>query len=421
LPRSGHCGAVTSARERATSSSPSGGNGGRWFDAVSRYDRVLGALTVVATVAAALARSVGDVPAFIVSAAALALLAACVGRAVEALGDRVGPAVTGLLQSALGNLPELLILIFALHDGLYNVVRATIVGSILANVALVLGIAFIAGGLKHGTQRFSGGAARDIGLSLMLAVAALAIPSLTSHLNTPAAPHERTLSVITSVVLLLAFALSVVHTLGQGHRTSGEAGAEKPDEAAGAEKPDEGAGGGKPVPPARGAADATVGDDPAEGKEALWPLWLAVAVLAVTGVLAALVSDWFVTALTPAMSALHISQTFAGLVIVAIAGNAVENFVGIQLALKNRAETALQVVLQSPIQIAMFVAPVVLLASPLLGAGSFTLVLSPLLLASLLLSAFLAMFITLDGESTWFEGVVLVSLYALLAASFWWG
>jgi Ca2+:H+ antiporter len=356
------------------------------------------------TVAAALARSIGDVPAFIVSAAALALLAACVGRAVEALGDRVGPAATGLLQSALGNLPELLILVFALHDGLFEVVRATIVGSILANVALVLGIAFIAGGLKHGTQQFSGGAARDIGLSLMLAVAALAIPSLTSHLNTPAATHERTLSVITSVVLLIAFGLSVVHTLGQGDTSGGDAAEDRP------------------VPPARDAADETATESPVEaGGSGLWPLWLAVAVLAVTGVLAALVSDWFVTALTPAMSALHISQTFAGLVIVAIAGNAVENFVGIQLALKNRAEHALQVVLQSPIQIAMFVAPVVLLASPLLGAGSFTLVLSPLLLASLLLSALLAMFITLDGESTWFEGVVLVSLYALLAASFWWG
>jgi Ca2+:H+ antiporter len=358
---------------------------------------------VAATVAAALARSVGDVAAFVVAAVALALLAACVGRAVEALGDRVGPAATGLLQSALGNLPELLILIFALHDGLFDVVRATIVGSILANVALVLGIAFIAGGLKHGTQQFSGGAARDIGLSLMLAVAALAIPSLTSHLNTPAATHERTLSVITSVVLLVAFALSVVHALKQGGTPS------EADESA-------------PAPPARRAADATTTEPAQPATEAgVWPLWLAVAVLAATGLLAALVSDWFVTALTPAMSALHISQTFAGLVIVAIAGNAVENFVGIQLALKNRAEHALQVVLQSPIQIAMFVAPVVLLAAPLLGAGSFTLVLSPLLLASLLLSALLAMFITLDGESTWFEGVVLVSLYALLAASFWWG
>jgi Ca2+:H+ antiporter len=384
--------------------------------AVSRGDRLLFGLTLGVTVAAALARSLGDVPAFITAAVALALLAACVGRAVEALGDRVGPAATGLLQSALGNLPELLILIFALRSGLIGVVQATIVGSILANVALVLGIAFIAGGLKHGTQTFSGDAARDIGLSLLLAVSALAIPSLTYHLHTPAATHERTLSVITAIVLLLAFGLLLVYTLRQ----------EGPETATDPHGPGTPSTGSANAPADRTAAGASRGATAlgAEGAEAPpppWPLWLAVVVLAVTGVLAALVSDWFVGALKPAMGALHISDAFAGLVIVAIAGNAVENFVGIQLAMKNRAEHALQVVLQSPLQIAMVVAPVVLLVSPLLGAASFTLVLSPLLLASLLLSALLAVFITLDGKSTWYEGVVLVALYALIATSFWWG
>ncbi len=381
----------------------------------------MAALTVVATLAAAFLRPVGYVVAFVGAAAALALLAACVGRAVEALGERVGPAATGLLQSALGNLPELLILIFALRAGLFDVVKATIVGSILANVALVLGIAFIAGGLKHGKQRFSGSAARDIGLSLLLAVSALAIPSLTANLHTPAAAHERTLSVITSIVLLVAFALSVIHTL----RADGAAKAPAADKLldVGGDPVADAAGtviGEEPARPVAGTAGRGIGAEESAAP-AQWPLWLAVAVLAVTGVMAALVSDWFVVALTPAMATLHITQAFAGLVIVAIAGNAVENFVGIQLAMKNRAEHALQVVLQSPLQIAMFVAPVVLLASPLLGAGAFTLVLSPLLLASLLLSALIAIFIVLDGESTWYEGVVLVALYALIAASFWWG
>jgi Ca2+:H+ antiporter len=329
---------------------------------------------------------------------ALALLAALVGRAVDALGDRVSPAATGILQSALGNLPELLILIFALKAGLLTVVQATVVGSILANVALVLGLAFVAGGLRHGTQLFSGVAARNLGLNLLLAVAALALPSVTSLLHAPAAPHERALSVITSIVLLVAFALSLLHTLRPAP------GADDGADAGGAE--------------GTGPAGA-VGARAGEGVP--WPLWLAVGMLAVTGVLAALVSDWFVAALTPAMSALHISDAFAGLVIVAIAGNAVENFVGIQLALRNNAETALQVVLQSPVQIAMFVAPVVLLAAPLLGASTFTLVLPPLLLVSLLASALLAVFITLDGQSTWYEGAVLIAIYALIATCFWWG
>ena len=366
--------------------------------AITKPDRGLAALTVGMTVVAALTRLLGGVPAFVAAALALALLAAAVGRAVDALGDRVSPAATGILQSALGNLPELLILVFALKAGLTTVVQATLVGSILANVALVLGIAFVTGGLKHGTQRFSGVAARELGLNLLLAVAALALPSVTALLHAPAAPHERALSVITSIVLLVAFGLSLLHTFRP-------AGAAAQDDSVDAK-------------PARGAGAAPVA---AADEGVPWPLWLAVAVLAGTGVLAALVSDWFVAALTPAMSALHISDAFAGLVIVAIAGNAVENFVGIQLALKNNMETALQVVLQSPVQIAMFVAPVVLLSAPLLGAGAFTLVLPPLLLVSLLLSAVLAVFITLDGESTWYEGAVLIAIYALIATCFWWG
>jgi Ca2+:H+ antiporter len=349
------------------------------LSAVSSRDRLLGGLALALTVAAGVARSGPGLLAFVVAALALALLATCVGRAVENMGDQVSPAMTGILQSALGNLPELLILVFALHKGLTGVVQATIVGSILANVALVLGAAFIVGGLKHGTQTFPGPAARDIGLTLMLAVSALAVPSLTSALHSPAAGHERALSVIVAVVLLLAFALLLVYTLSNG--------------------------------------------TPAEPVEhhGGWPLWLAITVLAVTGGLAALASDWFVGALEPAIDTLGISDAFAGLVIVAIAGNAVENVVGIQLAAKNRTEAALQVVLQSPIQIAMVVAPVVLLAAPALGAASFTLVLPPLLLVALLLSAVVAVFVTFDGESTWYEGVVLIALYALLGAAFWWG
>lgn len=223
---------------------------------------------------------------------------------------------------------------------------------------------------------------------------------MTALLHAPAAPHERALSIITSVVLLIAFGLSLLHTF-------------RPSESPAKRPPDVAA------EPAAGAAGGSADSDAETVTQ--WPLWLAVVVLAVTGVLAALVSDWFVAALTPAMNSLHISDAFAGLVIVAIAGNAVGNFVEIQLALKNRPETALQVVLQSPVQIAMFVAPVVLLAAPLLGAGAFTLVLPPLLLVSLLLSAVLAVFITLDGESTWYEGAVLIALYAFIATAFWWG
>ncbi|MCU1600928.1 MAG: calcium/proton exchanger Cax [Frankiales bacterium] len=350
---------------------------------INRRDGILMGLGVAFTIGAAATKGVGGLTAFIAAALALAVLATLVSSAVEAMGNSVGPAMIGILQSALGNLPELLILIFALDKGLTGVVQATLVGSILANVALILGAAFVVGGLKNGVQTFPGGAARDIGLTLMLAVFALAVPSLTSSLHTPAAGHERALSVIVAIVLLVAFALLLVYTLTQER--------------------------------------ANRATSPPVEHHGGWPLWMALSVLAVTGVLAALVSDWFVVALEPSIKTLGISDAFAGLVIVAIAGNAVENVVGVQLFYKNRSEAALQVVLQSPLQIAMVVAPVVLLLSPALGAGGFTLVLPPLLLASLLISALVAVLVVFDGESTWYEGVVLLGLYVLLAASFWWG
>jgi Ca2+:H+ antiporter len=354
-----------------------GGAGG-----LSGGDLRLLAGSAAATVLAGLARVVHlpSVVPFLVAAVALALLAAVVGRAVDALGDRLGAGATGVVQSALGNLPELFVCLFALRDGLYDVVRAALVGSVLANVLLVLGLAFIVGGWRHGTQTFGTARARTLSLLLVLSVAAWLIPSLTDALHTPAAGHERELSIVTAVLLLLLFALSIPASLAR--------------EEGGSEEPGEGG--------------------------ARWPLALAIGILAVAGVAAAFVSDWFVQGLTPAMDALNISQAFAGLVVVAIAGNAVENVVGIQLAARNHTDYALSVILQSPLQIALVLAPVLVLVAPLVGA-SFTLVLSPLLVASLLMGAVITVLVVNDGESTWLEGATLVVLYALIATSFWWG
>ena len=133
------------------------------------------------------------------------MLASLVGRSVEAMGERLGAGATGVVQSALGNLPELFVVLFALKSKLYEVATATIVGSILANVLLVLGLAFMAGGAKHGVQRFEQTAARRISLMMLLSVAALVIPALTALLHTPAAGHERALSIAVSVLLLLLF------------------------------------------------------------------------------------------------------------------------------------------------------------------------------------------------------------------------
>ena len=348
-------------------------------------------LCAAATVAAGVLDAVpaGTVLPFVVAAVALALLASLVGHAVDALGDRLGAGATGVVQSALGNLPELFVCIFALKAGLYDVVRAALVGSVLANVLLVLGLAFVVGGLKHGTQRFGKGRARTISLLLVLAVFAWLIPSLTAALHTPAAGHEWGLSVVTAILLLGLFALSLPAAVGRGE--------------------------GDEAPPA-----AEVHAEADAEHVAQWPLALAIGVLAVAGVGAAFVSDWFVSALTPAMDAVGLSEAFAGLVVVAIAGNAVENVVGIQLAARNQADYALSVILQSPLQIALVLAPVLVLVAPLVGA-TFTLVLPPLLIAALLLAALVSVLVVNDGESTWFEGATLLVLYVLIAAAFWWG
>jgi Ca2+:H+ antiporter len=323
-----------------------------------------------------------SVLAFVVSAGAVCLLASLVGRSVEQLGDRFGPGATGVLQSALGNLPELFICIFALRAGLVDVVRAALVGSILANLLLVLGLAFVVGGLKHGTQQLGSERARTIVVLMLLSVTAWAIPSLTHWLHTGASDHEKPFSVIVSVLLLVLFALSLPFSL---RRDSGS------------------------------GAPEIVHEQPR------WPVSVAIGVLALSSAMAAFVSDWFVHALQPAMDSLSINQTFAGLVVVAIAGNAIENVVGVQLAAKNQSAYAFSVILNSPVQIALVLAPVLVLVSQIFGLASLTLVLSPLLVVVLLLSVILAAFIAFDGESTWLEGASLIVLYGIVATAFWWG
>ena len=319
---------------------------------------------------------------FIVSGVALALLAELVGLATDQLGSRLSAGATGVLQSALGNLPELFIGIFALRAGLIEVVQAALVGSILGNSLFVLGIAFFVGGVRHGTQKFSTNAPKVIATLTLLAVSALAVPTLVHGLHTPATGHEEGLSIAAAIVLLIVFIASIPVSL-QGGTKPLEANTSKTARA--------------------------------------WPLVLTLVVLIGAGVGAAFVSDWFVSALTPAITTLHISQAFTGLVIVALAGNAVENVVGVQLAARNQQDYAISVILNSSLQIALGLIPVLVLLSFVIGGAHLTLVLPPLLVAALGLTAILTTVIIYDGESTWLEGLALIGLYCIIAVSFWWG
>ncbi|HJP99493.1 MAG TPA: hypothetical protein VJ862_13105, partial [Rhodanobacteraceae bacterium] len=326
-----------------------------------RSDWIIIGSCVVLIAAAGFTRfgGAGSTLAFVCAGLAVALLAALVGRSIEQLGDRFGAGATGVLQSALGNLPELFISLFALKAGLVVVVQAALIGSILANLLLVLGFAFTIGGVLHGPQRIGSERARSTAVLMLLAVAAMVVPSLASYVHTPAAPHEDMLSLVVAVILLVLFVLTLPGSLRR-----------------------------KP------AGDAAEQQEPSR-----WPLPVALGMLVAAAVTAAIVSDWFVHALEPAMHAFGISDAFAGLVIVAIAGNAVEHAVGIQLAAKNRSEYAFSVVINSPLQIALVLAPALVILSRLFGYSPFTLVFPPMLVVAVAMAVLIAAFITWDGES----------------------
>jgi Ca2+:H+ antiporter len=362
---------------------------------LTRFARLVGRQTVAFIVIALLATlatfalrvgGASSVVVFIVSGVALACLATVVGSGTDQIGARLGPGLTGVLQGALGNLPELFISLFALQAGLVVVVKTALVGSILANSLLVLGLAFMLGGFKNGPQKFAADNTRLISTLLVLAVAAILIPTLATAPGAPDEGHARDLSVVCALVLLVVFVGSVPFSIrGAGKRAVA------------------------PMAPAE-ASD-----------EAAWPLAVSVGLLAGSAILAAFVADWFIEALRPAMASLGIAEEFAGLVIVAIAGNAVENAAGVRLAMANKIDLAVSLIQNSSLQVALALTPALVIASAFIGPDPMTLVLSPLLVAALGLSAVLGALVVIDGESNWLEGLALVGLYVIIAASVWWG
>lgn len=329
------------------------------------------------------AAGASDTIVFVVAAVTLACLAGLVGEGTDQLGSKLGPASTGILQSALGNLPELFISLFSLQAGLVVLVQTALVGSILANSLLVMGLAFLAGGWKHGRMEFHAPPVRTIAVMLVLAVAALIIPSIATEPGAPDAGHATEISVFVSVILLVIFAASIPYSLGGGP------GASLPETAV------------------------------EEGHA--WSMRLTLGVLLGAALGAALVSDWFVEALRPAMASLGLSEEFVGLVVVAIAGNAVENVAGVQAAVRGRIDLGISLIQNSSLQVAIALTPVLMLASLFIGPVPMTLVLTPTLMAGLALAAILGALVVFDGEATWLEGLMLVGLYLIIAASVWYG
>ncbi len=315
---------------------------------------------------------VPDVAAFAIAGLGLAGGAWVVSLATEQLGSRSGPAVTGLAQSTLGNLPEFFVVLFALEAQQRIVAETAIVGSILVNALLVLGLVIVAGARRSedGVMRFSRRLPNDTATLLLLAIFIIVLVGLADAAHDPASRHTQTISIVGAIALLLVY--------GTWLRQYLRAGESEPQE------------------PARLSLAVTI------------------ALLVAAGTQSAFVSDWFIHALQPAIHTLHISQTFAGLVIVAIAGNAVENVTGIVLAAKGRYELAISVVKNSVAQIAAFLFPALILIS-LLTVTSLTFALAPVYIGALFGTAVIVWQITGDGEATVFEGLALVGVFVILA------
>jgi Ca2+:H+ antiporter len=337
---------------------------------------LLVALVSVVTVGTAAAHYAGapSLATFAVATVALAGLAWIVSFSTAQVGERYGPAATGLLQSTLGNLPEFFIVVFALHAGEVVVAQSSIIGSIFANALFVLGLAILAGCHESadGVMRFQVRLPKDNATLLMLASFLIVLVGVSVGTGDRASHHVKAISIVGALALLVTYVVWL--------------------------------------------ADYIRSDAPREAPDAEHRVSMAtaLALLAVGGVAAAFVSDWFISALTPAMHRIGVPKAFAGLVIVAIAGNAVENTAGVALALKGEADLAISVVKNSVAQIAAFLFPTLVLVS-LLFATPLTFALSPVFIAAVLLTALSLWQITGDGEATRFEGVALIALYVILA------
>jgi Ca2+:H+ antiporter len=338
---------------------------------------------VALTALAGVGRYVSGFPhvvAFVLAGLALAGGAWVISFATEQVGGRYGPAITGVLQSTLGNLPEFFVVVFALNAGQQVVAETAILGSILVNALLVLGIVIVVGALRSPDRimRFSARLPNDTATLLMVASFIILLVALATSSHDPASRHVRTISIVGAAVILVVYAVWLYQYL----------------------------------------RDDTRPDAEAAGSERQVPISTSLTLLIVAGIASAFVSDWFVHALEPTIHSLHISQQFAGLVVVAIAGNAVEHAVGIVLANRGRYELAISVVKNSVGQIAAFLYPVLVIVS-LLTATSLTFSLAPVYTGALLGTAVIVWQITGDGEATPFEGTALIAAFVILATVAW--
>ena len=323
---------------------------------------------------------------FLVSCMAIIPLAGWLGRATEQLAHHTGDGIGGLLNATFGNAAELIIAIAAIRKGLYPVVKASLTGSILGNILLVLGGAVLAGGVKYKRQHFNVTAARAQSTLLTLAAIALIMPAAFHFLAGPAARvKEADLSTEISVVLLAAYAMHLLFSLWT-HKQLFE-GTEEAARKRGHEKP--------------------------------WTVKKALAALILSTGMIAWISEILVGSVEPAAAALGMTRIFIGVIVVAIVGNAAEHSTAVLMAMHNRMELSLGIAIGSSLQIALFVAPVLVLLSRVIGPSPMDLVFTPAEVLAVFVAVLITGQITSDGESNWLEGVQLLAVYLILAMVFY--
>jgi Ca2+:H+ antiporter len=335
-------------------------------------------------------------PVLVFAAAALAVIpcAAVMGEATEAIAARTGPGIGGLLNVTFGNAPELIIAFFALIEGLQEVVKASIVGSIIGNILLVMGAAMLVGGIPRDKQTFSRTAATAQSAMLLLALAALILPAAFQLIHggsLPGVGDERVdfgsdverLSFGVAIVLLVTYVAGLFFSLKTHRAVFNPFQAEEEEEAH------------------------------------HWSIRQAAIYLAIAAVLVGVMAEILVGSISDASEDIGLSEFFVGVFIVAIVGNAAEHWVAVLVAAKDKMDLAVNIAVGSSAQIALFVAPLLVLLSFVFGPDPMALVFNGYELGGLVFAVLIANFVTQEGESNWFEGVQLLALYAVLGLVFY--
>jgi Ca2+:H+ antiporter len=325
---------------------------------------------------------------FVVAALAVVPLAALIVRSTEHVAEHTGPAVGGLLNATFGNLPEMIIAVVALRAGLVEMVRASLIGTILANVLLALGVAFLLGGRRYHVMSYNPTGARAYASMLMLAVVTLAVPAAFHRFLGASSPAVggRTVDLVIAVVLLATYACYLTYMVGT-HR------------------------------------DLFVASDTGDGAGHHGPSWgpaRAVGTLLAASAGAAWMSEVLVGAAEATGHALGMSQIFLGMVLLAVIGGAAESGSAIAMGRRNKPDIAVAIAMGSSIQIALFVTPVLVLLSGLVGPTTLGLSFSRLEIGTLLIATLIVVTTSNDGRATWFKGVQLLAVYLVIAASVYW-